>query len=65
MRPFTNMNGLLEREWYCEHCHHVFEGANPPNECEVCGSVSFENGLDIVGEGRALPVPSRPAILVG
>lgn len=61
--PRTNADDTLKREWYCEGCSHVFEGVDPPNECDVCGGTKFENGLDIACEGRPLPAPNRPATL--
>lgn len=56
MRTHTNANDLLRRKWFCETCGREHEGANAPDECSGCGGGLFENGLDIVGEGRPLPV---------
>lgn len=58
----TNADVLAE-EWYCEDCHEVHIGVNPPAICDICGSTLFENGLDVAGEGRPLPVRTRAAIL--
>lgn len=57
------MDDVLRDEWYCEHCRHVFNGVNPPNECDVCGHTLFDNGLDLVSEGLPLPLPTRDATI--
>lgn len=57
MAANTNANDLLARKWFCEHCGTETEGKDPPNECDKCGHHLFENGLDVVSEGRPLPVP--------
>ena len=63
MGPLTSHDDVLRELWYCEHCHTEYQGADPPVECDVCGHVLFENGYDVVVEGRPLPVPTRSATL--
>jgi rRNA maturation endonuclease Nob1 len=45
--------------WVCEDCAEWHEGDNPPDICEVCGSVLFENAQDLASEGRDIPTPTR------
>lgn len=60
----TNLDGVLRTQWSCEHCHTVFEGVSPPNDCDVCGSTKFDNALDLASKG-VLPVPTRGRVLNG
>ena len=60
MRTHTNADALLKSKWYCEDCGMEHSGVNPPNECDKCGAVAFENCLDLVGEGRPLPEGACP-----
>ena len=59
----TTHDSVLREEWYCEHCHTVSTGVNPPNECDVCGSTKFDNGLDLAASGSPLPLPTRDATI--
>lgn len=64
-RVKTTHDDVLKHEWYCEHCKTMYAGVNPPNDCDVCGHVLFENGLDIAASGAPLPLPKRDATILG
>jgi len=59
-RPITNADEHLRGMWFCEQCGTSHEGGSAPGYCARCGHHLFENGLDIVGEGRPLPAPRAP-----
>jgi rRNA maturation endonuclease Nob1 len=50
----------LNQIWVCEDCAEWHEGDNPPDICEICGSVLFESAQDVASEGRDIPTRLRP-----
>jgi rubrerythrin len=40
----------LNHVWICEDCATVFEGVDPPDECNVCAHKYFANLQDMVDE---------------
>ena len=36
--------------WMCECCSHMFEGASPPDHCDMCDHGYFDNVCDVMSE---------------
>lgn len=45
-----------EETWVCEGCAHVYESADPPDECAWCAHRYFESYADLQREKRVLGV---------
>lgn len=50
----------LRTTWVCEFCHENTHGENPPDICDICGGVYFDNGQDLANERGVVPTRTRP-----
>lgn len=40
----------LKRFWVCEQCSCVWEGVDPPENCDYCSYPYFQNCFDLWGD---------------